>query len=257
MTADHSIKWLLVHSFRGCLNMVCASDSTNADCCSSLWPGVCVPVEELQGVQHSVHQSELAAETHADPQRRQALQGNITHLQLPHQVNVPPPTNCPFSCSVWLVAAMPLLPHRGGWHATSPPTLVPKVLPKHPVRAKWRRNLHPRLVWSRGGNSGTNIDAHCVWVIHTHDYEFSLIADISQSHSEILHLFPARPHDFFDAQTMEAIRHRAICLNLATHIESQGNGHSVVFHSTVSSLSVSEQDTTAGTHLCSLLVSRW
>ncbi|XP_053169944.1 zinc finger protein AEBP2 [Scomber japonicus] len=42
-----------------------------------------------------------------------------------------------------------------------------------------------------------------------------------------------RPHDFFDAQTMDAIRHRAICLNLATHIESQGNGHSVVFHSTV------------------------
>lgn len=44
----------------------------------------------------------------------------------------------------------------------------------------------------------------------------------------------ARPHDFFDAQTMDAIRHRAICLNLATHIESMGNGHSVVFHSTVS-----------------------
>ncbi|KAM9824548.1 zinc finger protein aebp2-like [Neosynchiropus ocellatus] len=43
----------------------------------------------------------------------------------------------------------------------------------------------------------------------------------------------ARPHDFFDAQTMDAIRHRAICLNLATHIESLGNGHSVVFHSTV------------------------
>ncbi|KAF7228792.1 zinc finger protein AEBP2 [Nothobranchius furzeri] len=42
-----------------------------------------------------------------------------------------------------------------------------------------------------------------------------------------------RPHDFFDAQTMEAIRHRAICLNLVTHIESLGNGHSVVFHSTV------------------------
>ncbi|XP_031138900.1 zinc finger protein AEBP2 isoform X3 [Sander lucioperca] len=41
-----------------------------------------------------------------------------------------------------------------------------------------------------------------------------------------------RPHDFFDAQTMDAIRHRAICLNLATHIESVGNGHSVVFHST-------------------------
>lgn len=33
---------------------------------------------------------------------------------------------------------------------------------------------------------------------------------------------------------MDAIRHRAICLNLATHIESVGNGHSVVFHSTVS-----------------------
>ncbi|KAE8296135.1 Zinc finger protein AEBP2 Adipocyte enhancer-binding protein 2 [Larimichthys crocea] len=44
---------------------------------------------------------------------------------------------------------------------------------------------------------------------------------------------PARPHDFFDAQTMDAIRHRAICLNLSTHIESVGNGHSVVFHSTV------------------------
>lgn len=42
-----------------------------------------------------------------------------------------------------------------------------------------------------------------------------------------------RPHDFFDAQTMDAIRHRAICLNLATHIESQGKGHSLVFHSTV------------------------
>ncbi|XP_070829113.1 zinc finger protein AEBP2-like [Chaetodon trifascialis] len=42
-----------------------------------------------------------------------------------------------------------------------------------------------------------------------------------------------RPHDFFDAQTMDAIRHRAICLNLATHIESVGNGHSVVFHSSV------------------------
>ncbi|KAM3870538.1 zinc finger protein aebp2-like [Diretmus argenteus] len=42
-----------------------------------------------------------------------------------------------------------------------------------------------------------------------------------------------RPHDFFDAQTMDAIRHRAICLNLATHIESVGNGHSVMFHSTV------------------------
>ncbi|XP_068459921.1 zinc finger protein aebp2-like [Clinocottus analis] len=42
-----------------------------------------------------------------------------------------------------------------------------------------------------------------------------------------------RHHDFFDAQTMDAIRHRAICLNLATHIESVGNGHSVVFNSSV------------------------
>ncbi|RVE56334.1 hypothetical protein OJAV_G00220210 [Oryzias javanicus] len=32
---------------------------------------------------------------------------------------------------------------------------------------------------------------------------------------------------------MDAIRHRAICLNLATHIESLGNGNSVVFHSRV------------------------
>ncbi|KAJ1164990.1 hypothetical protein NDU88_005420 [Pleurodeles waltl] len=43
----------------------------------------------------------------------------------------------------------------------------------------------------------------------------------------------ARPHDFFDAQTLDAIRHRAICFNLSAQIESVGNGHSVVFHSTV------------------------
>ncbi|KAM9815638.1 zinc finger protein aebp2-like isoform 1-T1 [Syngnathus typhle] len=42
-----------------------------------------------------------------------------------------------------------------------------------------------------------------------------------------------RPHDFFDAQTMDAIRHRAVCFNLSTHIESVGNGHSVVFSSSV------------------------
>nr|XP_014131455.2 zinc finger protein AEBP2 isoform X3 [Zonotrichia albicollis] len=42
-----------------------------------------------------------------------------------------------------------------------------------------------------------------------------------------------RPHDFFDAQTLDAIRHRAICFNLSAHIESLGKGHSVVFHSTV------------------------
>ncbi|KAJ8002604.1 hypothetical protein DPEC_G00160620 [Dallia pectoralis] len=44
---------------------------------------------------------------------------------------------------------------------------------------------------------------------------------------------PARPHDFFDAQTMDAIKHRAISLNLATCMDSTGNGHSVVFTSTV------------------------
>ncbi|XP_053575095.1 zinc finger protein AEBP2 isoform X2 [Bombina bombina] len=43
----------------------------------------------------------------------------------------------------------------------------------------------------------------------------------------------SRPHDFFDAQTLDAIRHRAICFNLSAQIESLGNGHSVVFHSTV------------------------
>ncbi|KAG8534825.1 hypothetical protein GDO81_030204 [Engystomops pustulosus] len=43
----------------------------------------------------------------------------------------------------------------------------------------------------------------------------------------------SRPHDFFDAQTLEAIRHRAICFNLSAQIDSLGNGHSVVFHSTV------------------------
>uniref|UniRef100_A0A8C5QNE7 Zinc finger protein AEBP2 n=1 Tax=Leptobrachium leishanense TaxID=445787 RepID=A0A8C5QNE7_9ANUR len=42
-----------------------------------------------------------------------------------------------------------------------------------------------------------------------------------------------RPHDFFDAQTLDAIRHRAICFNLSAQIESLGNGNSVVFHSTV------------------------
>ncbi|XP_075459083.1 zinc finger protein AEBP2 [Ascaphus truei] len=43
----------------------------------------------------------------------------------------------------------------------------------------------------------------------------------------------ARPHDFFDAQTLDAIRHRAICFNISAQIESLGNGHSVVFHSSV------------------------
>ncbi|KAG9468844.1 hypothetical protein GDO78_021855 [Eleutherodactylus coqui] len=43
----------------------------------------------------------------------------------------------------------------------------------------------------------------------------------------------ARPHDFFDAQTLDAIRHRAICFNLSAQIESLGKGHSVVFQSTV------------------------
>ncbi|XP_066561689.1 zinc finger protein AEBP2 isoform X3 [Amia ocellicauda] len=42
-----------------------------------------------------------------------------------------------------------------------------------------------------------------------------------------------RPHDFFDAQTMDAIQGKAAWLNLETRIESMGNGHSVVFDSTV------------------------
>ncbi|XP_077324787.1 zinc finger protein AEBP2 isoform X4 [Lithobates pipiens] len=42
-----------------------------------------------------------------------------------------------------------------------------------------------------------------------------------------------RPHDFFDAQTLDAIRHRAICFNLSAQIESLGKGNSVVFHSMV------------------------
>ncbi|XP_018417921.1 PREDICTED: zinc finger protein AEBP2 isoform X2 [Nanorana parkeri] len=42
-----------------------------------------------------------------------------------------------------------------------------------------------------------------------------------------------RPHDFFDAQTLDAIRHRAICFNLSAQIESLGKGNSAVFHSTV------------------------
>lgn len=49
-------------------------------------------------------------------------------------------------------------------------------------------------------------------------------------------IFPhiaARPHDFFDAQTLDAIRHRAICFNISAQIESLGKGNSVVFHSTV------------------------
>ncbi|XP_044041883.1 zinc finger protein AEBP2-like isoform X1 [Siniperca chuatsi] len=76
---------------------------------------------------------------------------------------------------------------------------------------------------------------------HTHTHlNIQIHFQRIQTHTEakdktviIIFIFPARPHDFFDAQTMDAIRHRAICLNLATHIESLGNGHSVVFHSTV------------------------
>ncbi|XP_062246426.1 zinc finger protein aebp2-like isoform X1 [Platichthys flesus] len=63
--------------------------------------------------------------------------------------------------------------------------------------------------------------------LHNHSFTKIYFAETEQKTGR------ARPHDFFDAQTMDAIRHRAICLNLATHIESVGNGHSVVFHSTV------------------------
>lgn len=40
--------------------------------------GVRMSVEGLQGLQHAVHQSELAPETHADTQRGQAVQGDRT-----------------------------------------------------------------------------------------------------------------------------------------------------------------------------------
>lgn len=59
---------------------LCVFSRCDCPCCSNHLPlcpsGVCVSVEGLQGVQHTVHQSELAAETHVDAQRRQALQGN-------------------------------------------------------------------------------------------------------------------------------------------------------------------------------------
>lgn len=53
------------------------------------------------------------------------------------------------------------------------------------------------------------------------------------SESDFFFYFAARPHDFFDAQTLDAIRHRAICFNLSAQIESLGKGNSVVFHSMV------------------------
>lgn len=48
---------------------------TVCQCLSCVCPhtGVCVPMERLQGLQHTIHQSELAAETHADPQWGQAI----------------------------------------------------------------------------------------------------------------------------------------------------------------------------------------
>uniref|UniRef100_UPI00358FB88B zinc finger protein AEBP2 isoform X2 n=1 Tax=Myxine glutinosa TaxID=7769 RepID=UPI00358FB88B len=42
-----------------------------------------------------------------------------------------------------------------------------------------------------------------------------------------------KPDDFFDSQTMDMIRHRLVCFNLATQLDSQGGGNSVVFNSTV------------------------
>ncbi|XP_078738378.1 zinc finger protein aebp2-like [Lampetra fluviatilis] len=42
-----------------------------------------------------------------------------------------------------------------------------------------------------------------------------------------------KPDDFFDAQMMDTIRHRLMSFNLNTQVDSQGGGHSVVFHSAV------------------------
>lgn len=50
-------------------------------------------MEGLQGVQHAVHESQLAAETHADPQWGQALQGRSPCNSLIAFCNcAPPPT---------------------------------------------------------------------------------------------------------------------------------------------------------------------
>lgn len=75
-------------------------------------------------------------------------------------------------------------------------------------------------------------------IITTNVFLFSICLFVFQLifHLTCLLFISARPQDFFDVQTMDAIRHRAVCLNLATHIESGGNGHSVVFHSTVCGL---------------------
>lgn len=145
--------------------------------------GVCVSVERLQGVQHTIHQSELAAEAHADPQRGQAIQGEharITVQSVMSQSICSPPglhviqsawnrsASCELtvygvcSCSVWWGAVTPRLPLRAGWPVTSPLTSAHRVHPKCPIRAKSRRSLHPRPASTRGGNWRTNKDARYV-----------------------------------------------------------------------------------------------
>lgn len=70
--------------------------------------------------------------------------------------------------------------------------------------------------------------------LQTYFHAWMCLNAFSVLNTKDLLFFLARPHDFFDAQTLDAIRHRAICFNLSAHIESLGKGHSVVFHSTVS-----------------------
>lgn len=68
--------------------------------------GVCVSVEGLQGVQHSVHQSQLAAETHADPQRGQALQGGLATTTGTRTLTVTAPPPSPTLPKLLVAAAL-------------------------------------------------------------------------------------------------------------------------------------------------------
>lgn len=90
-------------------------------------PGVRVSVERLQSVQHAVHQPELAAETHADPQRRQTLQGDAGAARISaaaSRTTDPVTPVCPRSA--WWAAATPRSPLRAAWPATSPLTSAPR-----------------------------------------------------------------------------------------------------------------------------------
>ena len=87
-------QWSHHHHYSLCV-CVCVYWLCNQSVCLYVFhTGVCVSVERLQGVQHAIHQSELAAEAHADPQRGQAIQGEHartrthTHTHTPHNSQV-------------------------------------------------------------------------------------------------------------------------------------------------------------------------